>query len=498
MSDVFHNGQPESALWQFKHGNGNFKRGDLNGLREIKRRASRHTLIHRDSFSGPTPHKPSVSQPGTPAEPMLDPVEARMAHIEHNMFEMHARLVRTEESNTALSAKCQALNESLVKAHQWHIETTHMIAALLPDQDHPVRRDGGFCPVSKYTHCANLIAATGLEREVIRQLDMIRNYEDPHESLLSGRQPYFSNMALGEPVSPRQANNEERRPSLHAVPPRPTMYRPPVPQQPHHNMPMPQRRYGSIGTANPLPNYHRPLQPHSHLPAPAGQHPLANVQEPPSSNGPNMGRRHTSADIRVPNWPGQNPGAGGPGPGPAPGTGSPLASGQSSGHWPSSPMQATLPAPSLVPPTGPDDQSVRDQLNAYSFGTPRQSLSNASSSHHTNTTTNTTTTTPPLTSNDTTPSTLSADGMGWSGFGGGAGSSSNTNHINNSNSKFPGTARHLDFSSAPQTRRSSMASNVHSLLNPAETAERDEEDPLGGREEERRGMDERGKRKRLV
>ena len=142
VSDVFHNGQPESALWQFKHGNGNFKRGDLNGLREIKRRASRHTLIHRDSFSGPTPHKPSVSQPGTPAEPMLDPGEARLANLEHNMYDMHARLVRTEESNTALSAKCQALNESLVKAHQWHIEATRMIAALIPDPDNPVRRDG--------------------------------------------------------------------------------------------------------------------------------------------------------------------------------------------------------------------------------------------------------------------------------------------------------------------------------------------------------------------
>ena len=148
VSDVFHNGQPESALWQFKHGNGNFKRGDLNGLREIKRRASRHTLIHRDSFSGPTPHKPSVSQPGTPAEPMLDPGEARLANLEHSMYEIHGRLVRTEESNTALSAKCQALNESLVKAHQWHIEITHMIAALIPDPVNSVRRDGELHPSS--------------------------------------------------------------------------------------------------------------------------------------------------------------------------------------------------------------------------------------------------------------------------------------------------------------------------------------------------------------
>ena len=37
-----------------------------------------------------------------------------------------------------------------------------------------------------------------------------------------------------------------------------------------------------------------------------------------------------------------------------------------------------------------------------------------------------------------------------------------------------------------------MASNVHSLLNPAETVERDEEDPLGV------GAGEERKRKRLL
>ena len=116
MSDVFHTGSPDSTLWEFKHGNGNFRRGDLAGLREIKRRASRHALTHRDSFS--SPHKPSVSQPGTPAEPMMDVGEARLQALEHNLYDMHTKLMRTEESNTALSAKCQALNDGLVKCHQ--------------------------------------------------------------------------------------------------------------------------------------------------------------------------------------------------------------------------------------------------------------------------------------------------------------------------------------------------------------------------------------------
>jgi len=51
--------------------------------------------------------------------------------------------------------------------------------------------------------------------------------------------------------------------------------------------------------------------------------------------------------------------------------------------------------------------------------------------------------------------------------------------------KFP--FRGVDFS-APPTRRSSMASNVHSLLNPADTAEREGEDEP---QEER-------KRKRMI
>ncbi|CAD6574888.1 MAG: hypothetical protein ASARMPRED_006964 [Alectoria sarmentosa] len=326
VSDVFHTGSPESTLWEFKHGNGNFKRGDLAGLREIKRRASRHALIHRDSFS--SPHKPSVSQPGTPAEPVVDPAELRLQGLEHSIFDLHARLSRTEESNTALSAKCHVLNESLVKCHQWSLDLCHLITSLIVDTDNPVRRD-----------------ATFMEREILRQLDMVRSYEDPHESLLSGRQPYFSNMALNaEPLSPRQVTADERRPSLHAVPSRPHAFKP---QAPLHPIPVPQRRYGSIGTANALPNYVRPLQPQTQMNQPPSQHPLSMVLEPP---GPNMGRRHTSADIRVPGWPGH-------------GTESPLASGQSSTHWPSSPTQAPMTS----------DQHIRDSLASYELGAPRKS-----------------------------------------------------------------------------------------------------------------------------
>ena len=156
VSDVFHNGSPESPLWEFKHGNGNFKRGDLAGLRDIKRRASRHALIHRDSF--PTSHKPSVSQPGTPAEPITDTGDSRLAQIEHSLYDMHARLMRTEESNTALSSKCTLLSDGLVRCQQvsyragnptykgsdhmqWSQDMSHMMLAMVPDPDSPLSRD---------------------------------------------------------------------------------------------------------------------------------------------------------------------------------------------------------------------------------------------------------------------------------------------------------------------------------------------------------------------
>lgn len=267
-----------------------------------------------------------------------------------------------------------------------------------------------------------------MQKDVARHLDLVRSFDDPHESLLSGRQPYFSNMALDStPLSPRQTFHDDRRPSLHAIPPRP-IFKPPIASH-FNNQP---RRYGSIGTGNPSPNFHRPLQhgPPPLPPPPPSQHPLASVTSP---EGPNLARRHTATDIRVPpgGWTAQGH--------------SPFASGQSSTHWPSSPHQA----PSAA------DQQVRDVLAQYELGAPRQAYQPSNSQM-----------TPPLT-NDTTPSTLSVESS-WS-IGG---------------PKFP--SRHLE--SAPATRRSSMASNVHSLLNPAETVEKDEDDRLG---------DER-KRKRMV
>jgi hypothetical protein len=116
VSDVFHTGSPDSPLWEFKHGNGNFKRGDLVGLREIKRRASRHALIHRDSFSAPK--LPTGPPAGQPVEPMPDPVESRLNVLEHNLYDMHARMQRSEDSCAYLNQKTMVLMEGMMRCHQ--------------------------------------------------------------------------------------------------------------------------------------------------------------------------------------------------------------------------------------------------------------------------------------------------------------------------------------------------------------------------------------------
>jgi len=119
VSDVFHSGSSEAQLWEFKHGNGSFKRGDIAGLRDIKRRASRHALVHRDSYSTTKP--PPYSQPGTPAEMAQSPMdntEMRFAQLEQALYDMQYRAARNEEANNALHHKNQVLQEALARSLQ--------------------------------------------------------------------------------------------------------------------------------------------------------------------------------------------------------------------------------------------------------------------------------------------------------------------------------------------------------------------------------------------
>lgn len=278
-----------------------------------------------------------------------------------------------------------------------------------------------------------------MQRDITRQTDMLRVLEAPEEPL-SARQPYFMQVdsSNGPPLSPRQMPQdnltESRRGSLASVS-RQAPYKTPIPA----HIAISPRRYGSIGTGNYSPSSARP--PVAHQPPPPPPPP---VQQPGAANpGNNLGssssppynlyRRHTSADIRTHGWQPQPPS--GP-------VHSPYASGHNSTQWPSSPHRA---------PIGAGDQQLRDALESYQLPRgPRQQSSRQG--------------TPP--SGNDAPSALGAD-SGWTLPG----------------AKYP--FRGID-TPGPPTRRSSMASNVHSLLNPAETAERaDEDEPEDPRKRKR-------------
>ncbi|ETN46677.1 uncharacterized protein HMPREF1541_00864 [Cyphellophora europaea CBS 101466] len=397
VSDVFHTGSPESALWEFKHGNGNFKKGDLMGLREIKRRASRHTLIHRDSFSN---SKPGASQPGTPAEVVPD-TDQRLAHLEYMFNDMHNRLSRTEESHALVSSRCQALTESLTRCHSW-MQTFSGALQSVSSADPAMHND-----------------LINMQKEISRQLEYVRALEQPPESLLNGRQSFYPGAPLEPPVSPRAYNYPDSRRSSIQVEPQHVGIgsRPPVPPIPAHFATSP-RRFGSAsGPTQASPGFSRPPLP------PQQPHPLSSVATPPPP--PNLARRHTSADIREHGWP--------------------LPPNHETVAPPSQPPQWQPPSPPQH--SAPGDQQIRDQLANYQINGPRRqtvSIQNTS----------------PTVPEGGPPAGLGVENVGW----------------NAGASKFP--RPNFELHSAPATRRSSMASNVHSLLNPADTVERDEEDPL--------------------
>ncbi|KAE8308491.1 HSF-type DNA-binding-domain-containing protein [Aspergillus transmontanensis] len=405
VSDVFHTGSPDSALWEFKHGNGNFKRGDLIGLREIKRRASRHALIHRDSFPG---HKAAASQPGTPAEPVPDATEARLMNLEHTLYDMHNRLNRAEEGNAALNARCLAMAESLSRCYHWTHSISRFLQGMIPDREGLLYRD-----------------VSSMQAELEKHLDSVRALEHPPDPYLSIRQPYVPTVSIdpGPPLSPRQMPQEDsRRPSVIDAT-RPNMIRPPVPS----HLAVSPRRYGSIGAANSSPTYSRPQVPTVIPPQQPVPHPLSSVSSPP---GPNLARRHTSADIRQHGWP------------------PPGVSPFQSAHQPGTATAPWSPSPHRTQTSS--DQQVREVLAQYEMGAPRRLQD---TSRHA---------TPPL-NPDQTNSGPTAD---------------------NSWTLGPRFPRH--DTSLPATRRSSMASNVHSLLNPADTAERPDEEQHATLEDRKR------------
>ena len=257
-------------------------------------------------------------------------------------------------------------------------------------------------------------------------METFRPMDEPHEPLFPSSRSYFSHID-NAPVSPRQMPQDDPRRSNLAVPQsrQPNHYRPSVPS----NLSISVRRpYGSIGanTTQSSPSSLRAQAP----PPPAGPHPLANVELPPSS----LARRHTSADIRAHGWQPNPP---------------PFASGPPSSQWPSSPNRAA------------EDVRIRDSFSHYS-------LPGSTQSHHSY-------------SRPATPphgAVTNGGGPPLDTFGSWSWNSANRNDNKNLS---------VRDNSAPPTRRGSMAH----ILNPTDTAERadeDEQDPRGDDDRKRKRL----------
>jgi len=264
-------------------------------------------------------------------------------------------------------------------------------------------------------------------------MDMFRTMEEPHEPLFASSRTYFSNID-NAPVSPRQMPQDDPRRTNLAVPQsrQPNYYRPSVPS----NLSISTRRpYGSIGagttqlSSSPSTVRSGAVAPTPPPPPPPGPHPLANIELPPGS----LTRRHTSADIRAHGWQPTPP---------------PFASGPPSSQWPSSPNRAAV----------VEDQRIRDSFSHYSLHSSSQSQSHSRPA------------TPP-------PPTFTNGAPPVDNFGSWSWNSANRDNKNLS----------VRDNSAPPTRRGSMAH----ILNPTDTAEREDEDEM-----DPRGDDDR-KRKRL-
>lgn len=291
-----------------------------------------------------------------------------------------------------------------------------------------------------------------MRSEIARQTEILRSNTTPFDdplppaALYSGRETYFAQLNdTGAPLSPRQMPAGDRRPSQPSLLSEQSRAPFRAPVAPH--LAISPRRYGSIGSGNSAysPSSARTPAGPPPPPIPQLQHPLATVTSPPT----NLPRRHTSADIRLHGW----QGPGGPPSQPSGQGHSPYASGHNSTQWPSSPHRTPIGG---GPSASDESSQLRNALAAYDLPRATQHSSRQPS--------------PPAPPSGGPPVPSYAgdrDEAGWTLPG----------------ARYSFRQGGLD-TSAPPTRRSSMASNVHSLLNP--TAEGNEEGDEGG-----------GKRKRV-
>lgn len=250
VNDTFHGSNSSSSLlpsatassesssqWEFKHGAGSFKRGDVDALRAIKRRASRPSSVHRDNISlksvslsvpstppadyGTTPPPQGPSLGATPvvgppsALPLQQPgqhhpgpqhtqnylpqhhtvpyypppdnsIEARMASFEHSLWTLRS-------SHSILLSKYNNLVDYCRRSHADQIHVVDSLSKLVPllDPSVPkVKSEGEITPSS-----------------ISFELNHIRNNLHAHTNALAqltvdDHPPYLTQYPPGAPGAP--------------------------------------------------------------------------------------------------------------------------------------------------------------------------------------------------------------------------------------------------------------------------------------------------------
>ncbi|KAJ6262843.1 hypothetical protein Dda_1400 [Drechslerella dactyloides] len=282
VNDVFHSTAPDAALWEFKHGNGSFKRGDLESLKVIRRRPSRPAIPKESPYSGNRSTAPSA--PGTPSEHVVDTIESRLTGLEQYFWDVNSRVHRLEDANNALGNHCQNLLEGLTRCHQWTIDLSQYIARVIPPSDAPLLREIELRQKEIERHASSL--------------------EESIEAFQRDRLPVFSftQMDNNMPMSPRQnsiVDEDGRRPPPALRGLGNGYFRPPFASS--NNGPLTPRRFGSMsgpGGNTPTSSLH-----------PSSIDRLGPRASSVSVHPSHLSRRHTSADIRLQGWtpPGSSP-----------------------------------------------------------------------------------------------------------------------------------------------------------------------------------------------
>ena len=345
VNDTFHgtmsnNSQnslpPDNAQWEFKHGAGAFKRGDVESLRAIKRRASRQSVMHKENVSlksvslsvpsTPINEFPPTSTvavaaavnvvstppiPGLPTIPtyseqlsnMLNSHEARIASLEQTAYML-------QDTNIKLQSSCAVVVDTIKRTQIDAMRLIDIISKFRGDRKD--EKDSSIYAelekVKNDFHYRELVLAQLEEQEqqMYQQQQQQQQQQSRSQSQQQAPQPFQTQLFQPQANGQRRqshvqppAKNQQNQPNYYAYP-YPSHTKPdisfsssrdraasvfydPLASLPHANSANPMDEHKQIPTSSPS-NY-RPALPPSSAPTtqpPTGQPQTTSLSSPSS------------------------------------------------------------------------------------------------------------------------------------------------------------------------------------------------------------------------